>query len=42
MRKLDMLKAGEILRLKHEIELSMREIGQTCNCAKESGTPHQG
>jgi transposase len=29
-----MLKAREILRLKHEIQLSLREIGQACNCGK--------
>jgi len=27
MRRLDMLKAKEILRLKHEVQLSLREIG---------------
>lgn len=31
-----MLKAREILRLKHEIGLSLREIGQACNCGKSS------
>lgn len=34
MRRLDMLKAKEILRLKHEVQLSLREIGQACNCGK--------
>lgn len=34
MRRLDMLKAREILRLKHEVGLSLREIGKTCNCGK--------
>ena len=29
-----MLKAREILRLKHELQLSLREIGQACNCGK--------
>lgn len=29
-----MLKAREILRLKHEVNLSLREIGQACNCGK--------
>ena len=29
-----MLKAREILRLKHEVGLSLREIGQSCNCGK--------
>ena len=29
-----MLKAREILRLKHEVGLSLREIGQACNCGK--------
>jgi transposase len=34
MRRLDMLKAREILRLKHELGLSLREIGKACNCGK--------
>ena len=34
MRRLDMLKAREILKLKHEVQLSLREIGQACNCGK--------
>jgi DNA-directed RNA polymerase specialized sigma24 family protein len=34
MRRPDMLKAREILRLKHEVQLSLREIGQACNCGK--------
>jgi transposase len=34
MRRMDMLKAREILRLKHEVQLSLREIGQACNCGK--------
>ena len=29
-----MLKAREVLRLKHEVQLSFREIGQACNCGK--------
>lgn len=29
-----MLKAREILRLKHEVGLSLREIAQACNCGK--------
>jgi hypothetical protein len=29
-----MLKAREILRLKHEVQLSLREISQACNCGK--------
>ncbi|MDF9410093.1 IS21 family transposase [Pelotomaculum isophthalicicum JI] len=29
-----MLKAKEILRLKHEVGLSLREIGKSCNCGK--------
>ena len=29
-----MLKAREILRLKYEVQLSLREIGQACNCGK--------
>ncbi|SEB73978.1 IS21 family transposase [Paenibacillus sp. GP183] len=36
MRRMEMLKAREILRLKHEIGLSLREIGQACNCGKSS------
>lgn len=31
-----MLKAREILRLKHEVGLSLREIGQACNCGKST------
>lgn len=31
-----MLKAREILRLKHETELSLREIAQACNCGKST------
>ncbi len=31
-----MLKAREILRLKYEIGLSLREIGQACNCGKST------
>jgi DNA-directed RNA polymerase specialized sigma24 family protein len=34
MRRLDMLKAREILRLKHELGLSLREIAKSCNCGK--------
>jgi transposase len=34
MRRLDMLKAREILRLKHDMGLSLREIGKACNCGK--------
>jgi len=29
-----MLKAREILRLKHEVGLSLRGIAQACNCGK--------
>ena len=29
-----MLKAREILRMKHEVGLSLREIGKACNCSK--------
>jgi transposase len=36
MRSLEMLKAREILRLKHEVDLSLREIGQACNCGKST------
>ncbi|PYG83899.1 Homeodomain-like domain-containing protein [Ruminiclostridium sufflavum DSM 19573] len=31
-----MLKAREILRLKHEVGLSLREIGKACNCGKST------
>ncbi len=31
-----MLKAREILILKHEVGLSLREIGQACNCGKST------
>lgn len=31
-----MLKAREILRLKHEVGLSLREIGKSCNCGKST------
>ncbi|OCZ54239.1 IS21 family transposase [Dehalobacter sp. TeCB1] len=31
-----MLKAKEILRLKHEVGLSLREIGKSCNCGKST------
>ncbi len=31
-----MLKAREILRLKHELGLSFREIGKACNCGKST------
>jgi len=34
MRRLDMLKAREILRLKHQVGLSLREIGQSLSCGK--------
>ena len=34
MRRLDMLKTREILRLKHEVGLSLREIAQACKCGK--------
>jgi transposase len=34
MRRLDNLKAREILRLKFEVGLSLREIGKSCNCGK--------
>jgi hypothetical protein len=36
LRRMEMLKAREILRQKHEIGLSLREIGQACNCGKFS------
>ncbi|MDD2235173.1 MAG: hypothetical protein PHZ11_09180 [Desulfitobacteriaceae bacterium] len=31
-----MLKVKEILRLKHEVGLSLREIGKSCNCGKST------
>ena len=31
-----MLKTREILRLKHELGLSLREIGKACNCGKST------
>lgn len=34
MRWIEMLKAREILRLKHELGMSLREIGKSCNCGK--------
>ena len=36
MRRINMLKAREILRLKHETGLSLREIGKCCNCGKST------
>ncbi len=36
MRRLEMLKAREILRMKHEVGLSLREIGKACNCGKST------
>jgi transposase len=36
MRRLDMLKAREVLRLKYDLGLSLREIGQACNCGKST------
>jgi transposase len=36
MRRLEMLKAREILRLKFEAGLSVREIGKACNCGKST------
>ena len=38
MRRLDILKAKKILRLKHEVLLFLREIGQACNCGKTTVT----
>ena len=34
MRRTDMLKARRIFRLKYEVGLSLREIGQACRCGK--------
>ncbi|MHB1483647.1 MAG: IS21 family transposase [Saccharofermentanales bacterium] len=31
-----MLKAREVLRLKHEVGFSIREMGQACNCGKST------
>ncbi len=31
-----MLKAREILRLKFEVGLSVRDVGNTCNCGKST------
>ena len=31
-----MLKAKEVLRLKHEVGLSIREIGKACSCGKST------
>lgn len=36
MRRLEMLKAREILRLKYDVGLSLREIGKACNCGKST------
>lgn len=36
MRRLNVLKTREILRLKYEIGLSLREIGKACNCGKST------
>ncbi|MBS4030528.1 MAG: sigma-70 family RNA polymerase sigma factor [Clostridiales bacterium] len=36
MRRLEMLKAREILRLKFEAGLSVRDIGNACNCGKST------
>lgn len=36
MRRLDMLKAREIIRLKNEAGLSLREIAQACGCGKST------
>lgn len=36
MRRIEMLKAKEILKLKHEAGLSLREIGKACNCGKST------
>ena len=34
MRRLDMLKTRQVLRLRYELGLSLREIGQACSCGK--------
>lgn len=36
MRRLEVLKVKEILRLKHEVGLSLREIGKSCDCGKST------
>lgn len=36
MRRLDMLKAKEVLRLKYDLGLSLRDIGKACCCGKST------
>lgn len=36
MRRLEMLKAREIIRMKYEVGLSLREIAQACGCGKST------
>jgi transposase len=36
MRRLDMSKVREILRLKFDVELSLRDIAASCNCGKST------
>ncbi len=36
MRRTEMLKAREILRLKYQIGLSLRDIAKSCNCGKST------
>jgi hypothetical protein len=36
MRRLEMPRTREILRLKYEALLSLREIAQACNCGKST------
>jgi len=36
MRRIEMLKAREILRLKHEVGLSLRDIARICSCGKST------
>lgn len=36
MRRTEMLKTREVLRLKYEVGLSLRAIAQACNCGKST------
>jgi transposase len=36
MRRLEMPRVREVLRLKYEVKLSLREIAQACNCGKST------
>ena len=39
MRRLDMMKTKQILRLRYKLGLSLREIGQACNCGTRAIGP---